>query len=66
VRVLLENGGDPNAVEYNNCNTPLHEAIYNSHLRTVELLLKYGAKLDLEDRRGTSNENDNHFQLLFE
>ena len=52
IRVLLENGADPNAATPTGKVTPLHRAAYMGHTDCVELLLERGADPGLTDSDG--------------
>lgn len=49
VKLLLENGADPNACDSSR-QTPLHRAAIGGNAKTVELLLAYGAEKEVRDR----------------
>jgi hypothetical protein len=52
VKVLLEAGADPNQYQpegYHSHATPLHHAAGNNYRTLAELLVQYGAKLDIQD-----------------
>ena len=51
LELLLKNGADPNITRFDG-NTPLHNAVNGSNLIGVEILLKYGAKVDAENWTG--------------
>ncbi|XP_035785117.1 potassium channel AKT1-like [Anopheles albimanus] len=51
VRVLLQNGANPNIRDMNN-NTPLHLAACTDNIEMVQLLLDYGTDLLLRDSNG--------------
>ncbi len=53
VRVLLDAGADPNAVDERGC-TPLHEALKHPHLQVVRMLVAAGSELDAKNRDGVS------------
>ena len=50
---LLASGVDANCFDYDR-RTPLHLAVAEGHVEAVKLLLQYGAKVDTEDRWGSS------------
>ena len=52
LRLLLDNGEDPNRFNPPSCHahsTPLHQAVAAGHLDVVRLLVARGARLDVED-----------------
>jgi len=52
VRLLLESGEDPNRYNPPGAHahsTPLHQAALAGHMEVVDLLLKFGARTDIED-----------------
>jgi len=49
---LLEQGCDINHANINGGNTPLHIAALNNHLEVVQLLLRWGAKIDVRNNDG--------------
>lgn len=52
VKLLLEAGADPNEYHpdgYHSHATPLHHAAGNNHRELAELLVKHGARLDIQD-----------------
>lgn len=51
VRLLLENGANPNIRDLNE-NTPLHLAACTEHMAIIDLLLKYGTNVTLKDASG--------------
>lgn len=51
VRVLLENGANPNIRDLNE-NTPLHLASCTENIAIIDLLLKYGTNVTLKDSNG--------------
>lgn len=51
VRVLLENGANPN-IRDNNLNTPLHLASSTESVDVVQMLLNYGTNVLLRDSHG--------------
>jgi ankyrin repeat protein len=51
VKRLLMRGADPNICDVHHL-TPLHQAAYLGEKEIVELLLKYGAKVDLDNGKG--------------
>lgn len=51
VRLLLENGANPNIRDLNQ-NTPLHLAACTEHMAIIDLLLKYGTNVTLKDASG--------------
>ena len=54
VKLLLEHGAQVN-IEYNNCGSPLHMAIFvGSHTDAVKLLLDHGADVNIQDDDGLS------------
>lgn len=53
VRVLLEEGADPNAVGEHGC-TPLHQALKQEHLQVARILVAAGASLDAKDGAGVT------------
>ena len=53
VQRLLENGADPNICN-NDRTTPLHEASSRGSLEAARLLLSYGAKVDVKDKKGNT------------
>jgi len=50
-KILLDEGADPNLVEWDGWS-PLHWAARNGHLEVTELLLEHGANLGQRDSRG--------------
>lgn len=53
VRLLLDAGADPNAVDEGGC-TPLHEALKHPHLQVARMLVAAGSQLDANNRAGVS------------
>ena len=51
LRILLEEGADPN-VQDQNGRTPLHMAAFESQLEAVEILTEFGADLQTRDNDG--------------
>ena len=52
VRLLLDTGEDPNRynpVGFHSHSTPLHQAVFAGHEKTVRLLVERGARLDARD-----------------
>ena len=48
--LLLEAGADPNGIaDSRNNETPLHHAVRGAHPELVELLLRFGASMDIEN-----------------
>ncbi|KAL2864836.1 ankyrin repeat-containing domain protein [Aspergillus lucknowensis] len=54
VRLLLERGADPNVASLQGREAALHVATKDSDVKSVELLLKYGAEVNIQDRHGHS------------
>lgn len=54
VRILLQNGADPNATlsKFSDNKTPLHIAVEEGYYITVKLLLESGADCNIQDRYG--------------
>ena len=50
---LLVSGVNPNCADYDR-RTPLHLAVAEGHVEAAKLLLQYGARVDTEDRWGSS------------
>ena len=50
---LLASGVDANCFDYDR-RTPLHLAVAEGHVEAAKLLLQYGARVDTEDRWGSS------------
>jgi ankyrin repeat protein len=50
VRILLEGGGNPNSMNFEN-STCLHEAMQNGDLGIIFMLLDYGGDLHLKNNR---------------
>ena len=56
ITALLENGADPNVQDA--CgNTALHIAFLTRDIRSIELLLKHGARLDIQNNGGLKPED---------
>jgi ankyrin repeat protein len=51
VRVLLENGANPDAVDFNK-ETPLMGAALNGHLKIAKLLIEHGCDVNKRNNRG--------------
>ena len=73
VGLLLKHGADPNMTENDHGATPLQRAAYTGTVKSAELLLDYGANLNVTDRRGwnamhcaAENSNDSFVQWLFD
>ena len=52
VRLLLDSGEDPsryNPEGFHSHSTPLHQAVWSSHLDVVKLLVERGARVDVRD-----------------
>jgi hypothetical protein len=65
LQVLLENGGNPNAVRPRDKAMPLHLAAANGHKSCIELLLEHKVDLNAVDKQGYNSlchavENGNH------
>lgn len=45
MKVLLENGANPDLPGYEN-STPLHMAIINNHVTVIKMLLEYGCNVN--------------------
>ena len=54
VRILLENGADPNKFSQPYFDTPFQMAIANGNMFAVEIMLDYGAHLDSKINTGAS------------
>jgi len=52
LQLLVENGGDPNLVHPETGKTPIYEAIGNLRKDNIDLLIRYGANLNFQDRTG--------------
>ncbi|RDH82056.1 MAG: hypothetical protein DIZ78_16645 [endosymbiont of Escarpia spicata] len=52
VRILLENGAEPNVVDSNFGYTPLHSAAQTNHIEMVQLLLDHGADVNIKQEGG--------------
>jgi len=52
VKILLDKGANPNALDSNEHFSPLMHAAAEGHLEVVKLLLKYGADRSLKDIDG--------------
>ncbi|XP_014680798.1 PREDICTED: BRCA1-associated RING domain protein 1-like [Priapulus caudatus] len=52
--LLLDNGAKPNVCNTNDGRTPLHHACAEGHREVVEVLLQYGAGVNLPDNTGLS------------
>jgi hypothetical protein len=52
VKLLLENGANPNIAGYKERDTPLIVASRIGHLEVVKLLLEYGADIYMRDKNG--------------
>ena len=52
VRILLENGFDPNVKATKTGNTPLHYAVSINNLDAAKLLLQYGAISNIKNKEG--------------
>ncbi|CAF4937750.1 unnamed protein product, partial [Rotaria socialis] len=56
---LLNKGADVNLkLLYDSQSTPLHGAVYNEHISTVELLLAHGANVSLKNFHGSTPIDD--------
>ena len=52
VRLLLDNGFDPNAIATVNGNTPLHNAVSSNNVAAARLLIQYGANKNIKALNG--------------
>lgn len=55
VRVLLQQGADPNRAAYGGDETPLHVAVRKAHLDVVQALKEYGENLEVNPRTRDGN-----------
>eukprot|EP00127_Corallochytrium_limacisporum_P006961 Clim_evm15s239 gene=Clim_evmTU15s239 len=51
-RILLNAGADPNLGAQENGNTALHEAIEQNHMELIDLLVSFGARMDIANNTG--------------
>ena len=54
IRLLLQNGFDPNVKSTKNGSTPLHYAVATNNLAAAKLLLQYGADISIRNNEGFS------------
>ncbi len=54
LHIVLEAGANPNITwdEFGAGSTPLHEAAFHGHTESVEMLIQYGAKVNVQDQEG--------------
>ena len=54
IEKLLDSPEAVNSVDSNNGNRPIHIAAQNGHFETVQLLIKLGAELDVQNAKGNT------------